>query len=303
MPPIPIDEVHLNYCANLENVVLIKVILGFVMFGVALELTVDDFKNIARNPKGTLVGLASQVFVLPILTILLIFLLKPSASIALGMILVAACPGGSVSNFLGVVAKANAALQVTLSALTTVVGLFFTPFNFWLYGSMYPPSAAMLKEISVSPFEVGIEIFIVLGTPLALGMLMRHYAEPLALKLNKPMKNLSLGIFALIVIGAVIKELDNIVLYGTTILSIVVVHNASGFIGGYWFGRMFGLPERDCRSVCIETGLQNSGLGLGLVCGYFGGLGGMAMVAAAWGVWHLIAGGTVALYWSRRPVS
>jgi BASS family bile acid:Na+ symporter len=160
----------------------------------------------------------------------------------------------------------------------------------------------MLKEIAVDPVVVGMEIFLVLGTPLLLGMLLRNRFEALALKITKPIKNISLIIFAVIVIGAIAKEATVIATYASTILWIVVVHNASGFVGGYWFGRMFRLPERDCRSVSIETGLQNSGLGLGLVCSYFDGLGGMAMVAAAWGVWHLISGGTIALYWSRKQV-
>lgn len=297
-----IDQTTLEYCKNLENILAIKVILGFIMFGVALELTVQDFKLVKEHPRGPLVGLASQLFVLPILTIILIHILQPPATIALGMVLVAACPGGSVSNFLGVMAKANAALQVTLSALTTVAGLIFTPLNFWLYGSMYGPSAKLLRTIEVPPLEVAREIFVILGLPLAIGMVIRHYYPSIAAKITKPVKTASILIFAGLVIGALIKESKVIVTFGPIIIAIVALHNALGFIGGYWFARATRLPERDCRSVSIETGIQNSGLGLGLICAFFDGSGGMAMIAAAWGVWHLIAGGTVAFYWSRKPL-
>lgn len=297
-----IDQTTLEYCSNLEGILAIKAILGFIMFGVALELTINDFRLVKESPKGPIVGLLSQVLVLPVLTIILIHIMRPPATVALGMILVAACPGGSVSNFLGVVARANAALQVTLSALTTATGLIFTPLNFWLYGSMYEPSAKMLQKINVPPSDVALEIFVILGTPLAIGMLIRHFLPQIAEKITRPIKTASIIIFAGLVLGAVIKEQETIQKFGIAIIAIVSIHNALGFIGGYWFARLMRLPERDCRSVSIETGIQNSGLGLGLICSYFAGAGGMAMIAAAWGVWHLIAGGTIAFYWSRKPV-
>jgi BASS family bile acid:Na+ symporter len=141
-----IDEVQLNF--NQDNIWVLNFCLAIIMFGVALELRVEDFKRVFYNPKSSLVGLLSQFILLPALTFVLIIILEPSPSLALGMILVSCCPGGNISNFMTHLARGNSALSVSLTAVGTVLAILATPFNFELWGSLYPPTASILKSVS-----------------------------------------------------------------------------------------------------------------------------------------------------------
>ena len=293
------DQMQLHF--NPESLKLLNVILGLVMFGVALDLHVRDFKRLLAAPRGPLIGLAAQFVLLPLFTYLLIRVIEPLPSLALGMILVAACPGGNVSNFMTHLAGGNTALSVTMTAVSTTLALVMTPFNLTFWGSLYPPTADLLTQVQLDPIQVFFTIVMILGIPLAAGMTIRHHYPQVAARLRRPFKIGSIGVFVLFIVIAFAMNFDNFQKFVLQVFYIVLLHNATALLLGFWSSRLLGMPHRDARAVSIEVGIQNSGLGLVLIFDFFHGLGGMALVAAWWGIWHLIAGLSLALYWSRKP--
>ncbi len=291
-----IDNVQLNF--NQDSLWILNICLGIIMFGVALGLKINDFKDVARHPKSALLGVAAQFLVLPALTFVLVFLLQPAPSIALGMIMVAACPGGNISNFISQMSGGNAALSVSLTAIATILAIIFTPLNLELWASLYPPTRSILREVSLEPLQVFKTVGLILGIPLILGLICVHKLPGLAARLVKILKPLSLMIFAGFVIIAFSNNWSVFLDHIHAIILIVLLHNAVALSAGYGLGALFRRPLRDRKTLAIETGIQNSGLGLLLIFSYFNGLGGMAIVAAWWGIWHIISGLLIAYYWS-----
>ncbi|MCP4673823.1 MAG: bile acid:sodium symporter family protein [Desulfobacula sp.] len=283
-----IDQVQLNL--NPTGIAIINAAIGLMMLGVALELKVDDFKRVILSPKAPLIGLMAQFVLLPALTFVLILIIKPYPSIALGMMLVAACPGGNLSNIMTYLSKGNCAVSISMTAVSTVAAIIMTPFNISFWGSMNPETANILKQVSLNPWDVFTTVFLILGIPLMVGMTMGHYLPHLAQKVKKPFKIFSLVFFIIIVCGALAANWQYFMLAMKIVMLAVLIHNALALNLGYWSGKAARLEERDCRAVCIEVGIQNSALGLVLVFGFFDGLGGMAILVAWWGIWHIIAG-------------
>jgi BASS family bile acid:Na+ symporter len=265
-----------------------------MMLGVALELKADDFMRIVRSPKAPLIGLLAQFVLLPAFTFLLVLIIKPHPSIALGMMLVAACPGGNLSNLMTYLSNGNSALSISMTAVSTVTAIFMTPFNLSFWGSLNPDTAAILTQVRLSPIDVFVTVFLILGIPLIIGMSVGRYRPDFAHKVKKPFKIFSLVFFIIIVCGALAANFQYFIKYVGIVMLAVFIHNALALNLGYWSGRLARLDEKDCRAVCIEVGIQNSALGLVLVFSFFNGLGGMAIVVAWWGVWHIIAGLTTA---------
>ncbi len=294
---------------QLDNVVItlgtkglwiLNISLALVMFGVALGVSMNDFKTLFRQPKLLLLGVFSQFFLLPFITYLFILLIKPTPSIALGMMMVASCPGGNISNFLTHLANGNVAFSVSLTAFATFLALFMTPFNFQFYGSLYGPTSSILKTIEINPMELFKVIVLILGVPLILGMLFRYKNEQLALKLSKILKPISILVFMTIVIVAFSQNLDVFFEYIGQVFLIGVTHNILAIGSGLLLAIIFGLSSQNKKTLAIETGIQNSGLGLMLIFTFFNGLGGMALIAAFWGIWHIISGLSLAWFWSRK---
>jgi BASS family bile acid:Na+ symporter len=300
MDPVAIDQVRLNF--NPQGLFVINAAIGLMMLGVALELKLDDFKRIFTAPKAPLIGLAAQFILLPAFTFLLTLMLQPPPSVALGMILVAACPGGNLSNIITYLARGNCAVSVSMTAVSTAAAIIMTPLNLTLWGSLNPHTAQILRKVSLSPFDVFVNIFIILGIPLIVGLSVSHYFPSLVQKVRKPFKIFSLIFFLGIVAGALLANWQNFINYVGLVFFGVLIHNALALNLGYWSGRLVRLNEQDTRAVSIEVGIQNSGLGLVLVFNFFEGLGGMAIITAWWGIWHIIAGLTAAYIFSRRPL-
>jgi bile acid:Na+ symporter, BASS family len=294
-----IDRIALNFSDF--NMTFLNISLGFIMFGVALNLSIDDFRNVLKNPKGVLVGVAAQFVLLPALTFLLVWMLKPHPSFALGMMMVAACPGGNISNFFSALSKANIALSVSLTAVSSVLAIVMTPINFAFWASLYPPTASLMKEqVSLDFWGMLWTILTIMGIPIVIGMVMKSKKPQLAKMLHPYMHYGSILIFAGIVVMTFSANLEIFLNYIYLVLFLVFVHNAVAFISGYQLARIFGLPMADKRAVCIETGIQNSGLGLILIFAFFDGLGGMAIVAAWWGIWHIFAGLSLSYFWKFK---
>lgn len=292
-----IDSIRINF--NPDQLFILNLCLAFLMFGVALDLRISNFRYLLKTPKAPFTGLSSQWLFLPLLTLVLIYLFAPPASLALGMILVAACPGGNVSNFAVAMAGANAALSVFMTTVSTLAAVFLTPFYFTLLSPLIPGSEALRQSIYVNPADMVRTIILLILIPLFLGMLMRARLPGITELIRRPVRFLSMAIFVGFVIVAIYSNFDNIVNYLHMVFLLVLTHNALALFGGFWIARSNRLPEADARAISLETGIQNSGLGLILIFNFFDGLGGMALIAAWWGVWHLVSAFTLALYWGK----
>lgn len=296
---VPVDEITLNFSTS--TILLLNVILGFIMFGIALDVKVADLQQVVRNPRGPAIGLVAQFVALPALTYLLTRVLDPAPSIALGMILVASCPGGNISNFIAHLASGNTMLSIGMTAVSTIAATVLTPLNFAFWGSLHPETNALLTRVSLDPLQLALTIGLLLAVPVAAGMTLRQRRPELADRLYPPMRTGSMVVFILFVVAALVGNWQNFLDYVGLVVVAVLLHNALALVSGYTAAAATGLPERDRRAISIEVGIQNSALALALIFGFFDGLGGMALVAAWWGVWHIISGMSLAWVWSRRP--
>ena len=283
-----IDEVILNFSPT--SLQILNAVLAVVMFSIAIDLKPSDFKKLAREPKPLLTGLASQFLVLPALTFVLVLATAPRPSIALGLMLVAACPGGNISNFITHRAGGNAALSVSMTAFATIFAIILTPINIAFWGSLYEPTRAILQKTSIDPVSVAITVGIMLVLPLCLGVLLNAKRPDITRRLRTPLQYLSMGIFVAFVVLALAANWALFLEYAEAVATLVIAHNALALGAGFGIATLAGLSAFDRRAIMIETGIQNSGLGLILIFGFFSGLGGMAVVAAFWGIWHAVSG-------------
>ncbi|MFW6096236.1 MAG: bile acid:sodium symporter family protein [Bacteroidota bacterium] len=297
-----LDEVRLNFSPS--GLFFLNVTLAFIMFGVALEIDLSHFKQIIKKPKSLLLGFISQFLLLPMVTFLFIWIIQPSPSVALGMLLVAACPGGNISNFISTLAKGNIALSVTMTAIATIASIFLTPFNFALWGGLYEKASDIIMPIVINPWDMLRTVVVLLGIPIIIGMSFAYKFPGLTNKIKRPIKLLSILIFAGFVIIAFANNYEYFIKYIHLIFLLVLAHNALALGTGFSISSLFKIPRWDRRSVTIETGIQNSGLALVLIFNpnLFDGLGGMAFVAAWWGIWHIVAGMILGGLWSKRKL-
>ncbi len=294
-----IDTVHLNF--NPTTLTIMNIVIGFIMFGVALDLRMEDFKRVVRSPKPFIIGMLGQFLILPAFSLLLVYLLNPIPSIALGMILLAACPGGNLSNFLTHLARGNTPLSISMSAFSTVMAIIMTPLNLAFWGSLHPGTRAILREISIGPWDMLTTIFLLLGLPLLLGIMVSRYFPKFTAKAVKPMRIFSIVFFIAFVLVALAGNFQYFIQFVGAVMFYVFLQNGLALLSGYTSARLVGLPEEDRRAIAIEVGIQNSGLGLILVFNFFDGLGGMAIIVAWWGIWHVVTGLPLAYFWSKRP--
>lgn len=293
-----LDSIQLNFSP--QDLLLLNLALALIMYGVALDLRFEDFKYLLKNPKSFFLGIFSQFLLLPFLTFLLVNIINPPPSVALGMILVAACPGGNVSNFLTNFAKGNTALSISLTGFSSILSIISTPLNFALWASFYGPTSNLLKEIHLDYLDAFFTVALILGIPLILGILTHQKAPNLAIKASKILKPLSLVIFTAFIVIAFLGNLNLFLTYISLIFLWVLAHNFIALSAGFLTGKIFNLPLADIKTLTIETGIQNSGLGLVLIFTYFNGLGGMAFITAFWGIWHLISGMAIATIWKNK---
>lgn len=306
------DGAKLNFSQG--GLLVLNIAISVIMFGVALEIKMQHFKELVIKPKPVIIGFISQFFLLPFLTFCLImaFWTNLTAGVAMGMMLVASCPGGNVSNFLSTHARGNAALSVSLTAIATMLAIILTPFNFYMYGKFYKmigPWAdnVMLRELTINPVEMLKTVLILLGIPIVLGMLTNHYLPKLTDKIKKPIKVFSLFFFMGMVVIMFVNNYDQFIKYIFWIFIVVLIHNFLAISSGYGFAKLFRLNTQNSRTIALETGIQNSGLGLVLLFNpnIFPqdlALGGMMIVTAWWGIWHIISGITIASIWRRKTI-
>ena len=297
-----IDSIQVSLNAGGMNT--INIVLAFVMFGVALGIKPAMFVDVFRNPKSVFLGMLCQLVLLPALTCCLAILMGSwiSPMMGLGMVLVASCPGGNISNFMSSLAKANIELSVSLTAISTALAVLMTPLNFWLWGNLYLHTAAVAAEVPtlvIPLWDVFKTIFILLGIPLTLGILTSHYLPKVAEALKKPLQWASIVFFLAMVVLSFSSNMDAFLQCVRYIFVVVLIHNFLALSIGFGVGTVAKVSRRDRRTLTIETGIQNSGLGLALMLGTslfadFPPHGGMLVITAWWGIWHIISGLTVA---------
>jgi len=296
--PIDIDSIKINF--DTSGLWILNIAIAIIMFGVALGISIDDFKRLFKNSKILFVGVLSQFVLLPAFTFIAILIIKPHPSFALGMMMIAACPGGNVSNFFSKMAGGNAALSVSLTAFATLICIFMTPFNLQFWGSLYEPTNAILQTVELNWVDLLKLVSLILGIPLFFGMLINHYHSIMANKIEKVLKPLSMLVFIALIFIAFSQNLDVFVNHIHHVVYLVVLHNIFAFILGFYTAKSFGLNKKDTKTIAMETGIQNGGLGLLLIFGFFDGLGGMALLAAFWGIWDVFSGMALATFWGRK---
>ena len=294
---------------------IVNIILAFVMFGVALGIKPQTFKDVFKNPKSVIIGVCSQWIALPAVTFLVAIALNQwiTPMIALGMILVASCPGGNISNFMSSLSKGNIELSVSMTAITTAFAPIVTPFNFFFWGSLYSHVISIQNDLPrlVIPFFPMLEqILLLLGVPIFLGLLFARYFPNATKKITKPAQILSILLFIAMAIVSFSQNFQLIVDNIIYVFFIVLLHNASALGTGFLGGTLGKVSIADRRSLTIETGIQNSGLGLILLFNpaifppeiWHGHYGGMLFITAWWGIWHIVSGLTVSFLFRRNPI-
>ena len=284
---------------NAQQIIL-SMVLATMVFSVALELRIEDFKRVAQTPKAVICGLIPQFLLLPVGTWLATLWLDLPPSIEAAMILVAACPGGSLSNVVTHIGRGNTALSVSISAVASTIALFATPFNFSWMIATNPETASWLKELSIDSSGIYISLLLLLGVPLSLGLLASHRLPHLTERIRKPLGHFSLIALLLFIVAGLIKERQLLTLGLLPTLLLVVLHNASGLFFGWVTSKVMGVGERDRRAIMIEGGMQNSGLALGIIAVQFNSDLGMVTLASLWGIWHIVSGMSLAYFWRMK---
>jgi bile acid:Na+ symporter, BASS family len=278
---------------------VLSLVLATMVFSVALELRVDDFRRVAQAPRSVVAGLIPQFVLLPVGTWLATLALDLPPNVEAAMILVASCPGGSLSNVVTHFGRGNTALSVSISAVASLIALFATPFNFsWMVASN-PATAGWLRTLAIDPSDIWRSLLFLLAVPMSLGLFVAWRWPALTARIQKPLANFSLfALFAFIVLG-LIRERQLLTLGLLPTLGLVVLHNASGLGFGWLTAKAMRVPERDRRAIMIEGGMQNSGLALGIIAVQFASDLGMVVIASLWGIWHIVSGMSLAFFWRR----
>lgn len=307
-----LDPIKINFSASGMHV--INIILAFIMFGVALGIKPEQFSMLIKNPKSALIGVVSQTVLLPFVTFIFVILFSKHLSpmVAMGMILVSACPGGNVSNFMSSLSKANVELSVSLTAVSTMLSTIMTPFNFAFYGGLYVTyisshAQGVLQPLEIDNMQMFQTVFLLLGVPLVLGVLFSKVFPKVTRKIVKPIQTISIIFFLAMIVMAFSNNFDLFLKHIFWIFLIVMAHNALALYTGYGISTLFKLPRIDRRTITIETGIQNSGLGLVLLFNpkIFPpelAIGGMLFVTAWWGIWHIVSGLSISYIWNKRQI-
>lgn len=285
-----------------SSLTVLNICLAIIMFGVALDIRWVHFTQLVGQKKAIATGLFTQIILLPVLTLLLISVLPISSGMALGMLLVACCPGGNVSNFFSQMARGHVALSVTLTAFSSLGAFFITPLSFFLWGSVLPSLSTEIKSFEIDLVSLLINMTAILLLPLVLGMSVASYLPRIAQKIAQTVRIASMFMLIGFIVAAVLNNQDAFAIHLGNVFWIVLLHNGIALVVAYYFSKLLKNTEDINRTVAIETGIQNSGLALILIFTFFNGNTAMAVVAAWWGVWHLISGLAFAAIMRKRKI-
>jgi len=300
-----IDLVRLNL--NQNGMTVLKIIIALIMYGVALNLKVEDFRALIKNPRGLAAGFLTQLVLFPLIAYGLILLTDVRPSIALGLIMIAACPSGNLANLVTSLGKGNVALSVGLTSSATILAMGVTPFILLFLGKLVPGAGALLSEIHIGTGEMLEGVFILLGIPMILGMVTAKLFPIFSEKFQRIMNKVSVVFLLVFILGALIANYHHFLAFFHMIVGIVFALNLSVILGAYFVAKLMGLSEYDARAVTTTMGIKNSALGLAMVFQFFQGMGGMAMIVAWWGISQITFGLVAVKFWkwidARRVIA
>jgi BASS family bile acid:Na+ symporter len=277
---------------------ILNLTLAMMVLGLALDIKPKDFLNVFKSPKAPAIGLAAQFLLLPAFTCGLTLLLDLPAGIELGMILVAACPGGTLSNFVTHLSGGNTALSISITAISSTIAIVMLPINFMFWASINPVANELLMSINVNGSDIIEVLLLVLAAPLILGFVIQHFTPAIAKKLHLVLKNISIIALFVFIAVAVIANYQHFIAQFWLLFTAVLAHNILAMGTGFAVSSMGGLPTADKKAITLEVGMQNSSLAIAIVFTQFNGEYGMALISAFWGTWHIVSG--VLFAWVSR---
>lgn len=269
---------------------LIVPLIQLIMFGMGTSMSMKDFALVVKTPKGVIIGVVSQFAIMPTLGFLLASISNLPPEIAAGIILIGCSPSGLASNVMSYLAKANLALSITITSITTLIAPFVTPLLMKLF-------AGELVEIDVTKMMWDINKMILL--PIGAGLIFNQFLKGKLKWMDSAMPIVSMAGIAAIITIITASGRDNLLTIGPILIGIVVIHNTAGYLLGYWSGKLFKMPEQDCRTIAIEVGMQNGGLASGLAQ-QLGKAATMGLAPAVFGPFMNITGSILASYWHKR---
>lgn len=294
-----VDSIRIAF--NQQSQTILSIAIASILFGVALDTGIGDFRRAARRPGAIAIGVAAQFVLLPAFTFALTLALHIHGSVALGMILVATCPPGNVSNIVTHQARGDVALSVSMTAVSNLLAIALMPLNFALWGSLLPSGGPLLRAIALNPVSMLTDVGLVIGLPFVAGVTLASRFPRLAARASKVISPTAFLLLGGLIAVALANNFALFLGYIGIVALAVFLHDALALGLGYGIAKLTRLPGRSVRAMTFEVGVRNSGLGLLLVFTYFSGLGGMALVAAWWGIWDIIAALAVARWWRRMP--
>jgi BASS family bile acid:Na+ symporter len=284
-----------------SGLVILNAVVALMIFGASLDLRVADLRRVVAKPAGLLAGLSAQALLTPAATCVLTWVFRVDPALSLGMMLVAACPSGALSNVLTWRSRGNVALSVGLTTVSSLAATVLTPFNFAFYGWLNPRTRELLQDVAIPVGGILLQVALVLALPVLLGMWLGASWPALAKRLEQPLRQLSFVILIVFIAGAFWENRGLFVARFGDFFWLVVLQNAMALGIGWWVSRVARLNDADRRAVTIEVGIHNSGMGLAILFTFFPAAGSMMLITAFWGVWHLVSGLLLSAWWGRRP--
>ncbi|MDY2947676.1 bile acid:sodium symporter family protein [Mannheimia varigena] len=269
----------------------IPYLLGIVMLGMGLTLTFKDFAEVTKNPKSVIIGVIAQFAVMPSVAYGLAKAFNLPPDLAIGVILVGCCPGGTSSNVMTYLARGNTALSVACTTISTLLAPVLTPAIFYLFASQW-------LEINATAMFISVLQMVLL--PIFVGVVIRTIFKQKVEQFSQTMPLISVIAIVLIVTAVVSVSRDRIIESGLLIFAVVALHNGLGYLIGYLASRLFKLPIADSKAVAIEVGMQNSGLGAALAALHFKANPVIAVPSAVFSFWHNISGPILAMIFAKR---
>lgn len=295
-----IDQAAFNFSPEIGLVVAVMV--GFLVFAVALDLTRSQFRRVLRNPRAPIIGLLAQFVLLPGLAFGVGLLTAATPSIALGLLLVACSPAGALSNYLTGVARGSVATSVSMTAVSTSLSVVATPLLFAFWASLNPATRPVLEQITIDPGRVAMVLIIMLVIPVALGMTIRARRPETADRMRRWARRIAGFVFAVVVAILLISNAPVLGSFATTALPPVLITFALAVALGWGLARASQLRAAERRAITLEVAFQNVALAVGLALAFFPSLAGVAITSILWGVVHLTFGCAIAVVWMRMPV-
>lgn len=280
----------------------VKIVVGVFLFGIALDTRLSDFRDVVRRPLAIGAGLLSMFLLMPALTVLLTLALDVRGSVAIGMILVVCCPAGNFSNLLTYRAKGDVALSVSMTTASNVVAIVLTPIAVAFWCGLNPVADDLMRDVSIDAWGMAAEVALLIGLPFAAGLVVAWRRPTVAARARKVVEPAALGLLLLIIVAGLAGQAARYAEYIAAVAVAVVLQNTLSLLVGYGTGRGLRLPVAGTRAMTFEIGVRNTGLALVLALGFFDDLGGVALIAALWGLWDVIAGLAVASWWRRSAL-